>query len=69
MEEEILEMWKSGLSITKVAEIYRRDYNRHIDLVRMDMHNRHAGNKINNYEALSIVERVIYNKVMEDKRC
>lgn len=41
MEKEILTMWKSGLSITKVAEIYRRDYNRHIDLVRLDMHNRH----------------------------
>lgn len=68
MEEEILTMWKSGLSITKVAEIYRRDYNRHIDLVRMDMHNRHAGNKINNYQALSIVEKTIYNYVMKERK-
>lgn len=68
MEKEILKLWQSGLSITKVAEIYRRNYNRHIDLVRTEMHNRHAGNKINNYEALSIVERVIYNYVMKERK-
>lgn len=68
MEEEILTMWKSGLSITKVAEIYRRDYNRHIDLVRMDMPIDTNGNKINNYQALSIVERVIYNYVMKERK-
>ncbi len=46
MEQEILKLWQSGLSIRKVAEIYRRDYNRHINLVRTEMHNRHK-RKIN----------------------
>lgn len=66
MEQEILKLWQSGLSIRKVAEIYRRDYNRHINLVRTEMHNRHAGKLISNYEALAIVERVIYKHVMKD---
>ena len=68
MEQEILNLWKSGLSITKVAEIYRRNYNMNIKLVRTEMHNRHAGRLISSYESLAIVERVIYKKVMEDKR-
>ena len=65
MEQEILKLWQSGLSISKVAEIYRRNYNMNIKLVRTEMHNRHAGRLINSYEALAIVERVIYKKVME----
>ena len=67
-DKEIIEKWKAGLSKNKLAEIYRRDYNRHINLVRTEMHNRHAGKLISNYESLAIVERVIYKKVMEDKR-
>ena len=64
MEQEILKLWQSGLSITKVAEIYRRNHNMHIKLVRTEMHNRHAGRLMNSYEALAIVERVIYKHVM-----
>lgn len=64
MEQEILKLWQSGLSITKVAEIYRRNHNMHIKLVRTEMHNRHAGRLISSYEALAIVERVIYEHVM-----
>lgn len=68
MEQEILKLWQSGLSLNKVAEIYRREHNMSIKLVRLEMHNRHAGKLISNYEALAIVERVIYRKIMEDKR-
>lgn len=68
MEQEILKLWQSGLSISKVAEIYRINYNMNIKLVRIEMHNRHAGRLISSYESLAIVERVIYKKVMEDKR-
>ena len=60
-EEEILLKWKSGLSKYKLAEIYRRNYNINISLIRLEMHNRHAGKYITNYEALAVVERVIYN--------
>lgn len=68
MEEEILKLWKSGLTKYKVAEIYRRRHNMHLKLVRTEMHNRHAGKLMTNYESLAIVERVIYKYVMEDKR-
>ena len=68
MEQEILKLWQSGLSISKVAEIYRRNHNMHIKLVRTEMHNRHAGKLMTRNQALAIVERVIYKKVMEDKR-
>ena len=67
MEQEILKLWQSGLSITKVAEIYRRNHNMHIKLVRTEMHNRHAGRLMTRHPALAIVERVIYKKVMEGK--
>ncbi|MBQ8043408.1 MAG: hypothetical protein IJ272_04590 [Clostridia bacterium] len=68
MEQEILKLWQSGLSISKVAEIYRRNHNMHIKLVRTEMHNRHAGRLISSYEALAIVEKVIYKKVMESNK-
>ncbi len=68
MEKEILQLWQSGLSKYKVVEIYRRKYNMNLKLVRTEMHNRHAGKLMTNYEALSIVERIIYRYLMEDKR-
>ena len=68
MEKEILELWQSGLSKYKVAEIYRRKYNMNLKLVRSELKNRHAGKLMTRYQALSIVERVIYRYLMEDKR-
>lgn len=65
MEQEILKLWQSGLTKYKVAEIYRRNYNMNIKLVRTEMHNRHAGKLMTNYQALAIVERVIYRHIMK----
>lgn len=59
-EQEILDLWRSGLSKNKVAEIYRREYNEAIKIIRLEMHNRHKGRFINSYEALAVVEKVIY---------
>lgn len=67
MEQEILQLWKSGLNKYKVAEIYRRRYNEYIKQERLTMHNRHAGRFISNYEALSIVERVIYRYIIKQR--
>ena len=67
MEQEILQLWKSGLNKYKVAEIYRRRYNEHIKQERLSMHNRHTGRFISNYEALAIVERAIYKYIMKKK--
>lgn len=64
-EQEILELWKSGLTKNKVAEIYKRRYNQQIKLIRLDMHNRHSGRFISSYEALAVVEKVIYKEVIK----
>lgn len=65
LEEEILKLWKSGLSKTKVAEIYRRRYNQNIKLIRAEVVNRHAGRFISYMDALAVVERIIYKEVMK----
>ncbi len=62
-EDEIIQLWRSGLSKNKVAEIYRRRYNEAIKIIRLEMHNRHKGRFISNYEALAVVEEIIYEEV------
>lgn len=66
-ENEVLKLWKSGLSKYKVAEIYKRRYNQQIKLIRAEVVNRHSGRFISNYEALAVVEKVIY-KYIKGKR-
>lgn len=65
LEEEIIQLWRSGLSKTKVAEIYKRRYNQHIKLIRAEVVNRHAGKFISYMEALAVVERVIMKELMK----
>lgn len=64
-ENEILDLWKSGLTKIKVAEIYKRRYNQQIKLIRSEVVNRHAGRFISSYEALAVVEKVIYKEVIK----
>ncbi|MCI9001129.1 MAG: hypothetical protein HFJ26_09760 [Clostridia bacterium] len=64
-ENEVIQLWKSGLSKNKVAEIYRRRYNQQIKVIRAEVVNRHAGRFISSYEALAVVERVIYKEVVK----
>ncbi len=64
-ENEVLQLWKSGLSKNKVAEIYKRRYNQQIKLIRLEVVNRHAGRFISNYEALEVVEKIIYKYIKE----
>lgn len=64
-KQEILNLWRSGLSKNKVAEIYKRRYNQQIKLIRLDMHNRHSGRFISSNEALAVVERIIYKEVIK----
>lgn len=66
-ENEVLDLWKSGLSKNKVAEIYKRRYNQQIKLMRAEMVNRHEGRFISSYEALAVVEKIIYKELM--KKC
>jgi len=62
-EKEVLQLWQSGLTKHKVAEIYKRRYNQQIKLIRLDMRNRHAGRFISSYEALTVVEKIIYKYI------
>lgn len=65
-DKEIIKLWLSGLTKYKVAEIYKRRYNQHINLIRLEVKNRHAGKFISNYEALGKVERVILNNLKKE---
>jgi len=64
-DKEIIEKWKAGLSKNKLAEIYRREYNQQINIIRSTVRHRHDGTFISNYEALARVERVIYRYLKE----
>ena len=69
-DQEIIEKWEQGLSKNKLAEIYRREYNQQIKIIRATMKHRHDGKYIGNYEALAKVESVIYRYLKErEKRC
>lgn len=60
-EQEVIKLWKQGLDKHKLAEIYKRQYNQHIKLIRSSVRHRYDGRFISNYEALAYVERIIYN--------
>ena len=64
-DQEIIEKWEHGLSKNKLAEIYRRQYNQQIKIIRATMKHRHDGKYISNYEALAKVESVIYRYLKE----
>lgn len=66
-DKEIIEKWKAGLSKNKLAEIYKREYNQQIKIIRATMKHRHDGKYISNYEALAKVESVIYRYLKEGK--
>ena len=69
-DKEIIEKWKAGLSKNKLAEIYRREYNQQIKIIRATTRHRHDGKYIGNYEALAKVESTIYRYLKErEKRC
>ena len=57
---EIIEKWRKGLSKHKLAEIYRRQFNQQIRIIRSSTRHRHDGKFITNYESLAHVEKIIY---------
>lgn len=62
-DKEIIKLWKQGLSKNKLAEIYKREYNQRIKIIRSCIRHRHAGRYITNYEALNQVEKAIYKHI------
>ena len=59
-KEEILKLWKKGLSKNVIAKEYQRAYNQRIKVIRSELVNRHWGSFISYREALAVVEKVIY---------
>ena len=59
-EREIIQKWKQGLSKDNLSKIYKREYNMQIKVIRSTVRHRHEGRFITNYEALKVVENVIY---------
>ena len=57
-DSEIIKMWRHGLSKYQVAEMYRRDYNQKIKIIRYDRRHRYE-KFMTKYEALAYVEKVI----------
>lgn len=66
-EKKIIDLWRSGLSKNKIAEIYRREYNMQIKIIRSSVRHRHDGKLITNYESLAHIEAVIYRYLKESK--
>lgn len=62
-DREIINLWRSGLSKNKLATIYKRRYNQRIKIIRLEMHNRHAGRYINENQALNYIEKLILKEV------
>ena len=61
-EEELLILWRSGLSKNRVAKIYMRQYNQRIKIIRLDMKHRNV-RFMTYYEALNRVENLILNYI------
>ena len=65
-DKKIIDLWKQGLSKNKLSEIYKREYNQQIKIIRSSIKHRHDGRFISNYEALAKVERVIYKYLKKE---
>ena len=65
-DKEIIDKWKQGLSKNKLSEIYKREYNQQIKIIRSSIKHRHDGSFISNYEALAKVEKVIYKYLKKE---
>ena len=64
-DKDIIEKWRSGLSKSKLAEIYKREYNQEIKIIRSNVRHRHDGRYISKYEALAKIEKTIYRYIKE----
>ena len=61
-EEEIIKLWHSGITRLTLAKIYQRRYNQNIEIIRLDMKNRHV-RFITYREALNRIEKILIEEV------
>ena len=67
-DKEIIERWKAGLSKNKLSEIYRREYNQQIRIIRSSVKHRHDGKYISSHESLAYIEKILYNYIKKEKK-
>lgn len=61
-EEEIINLWHSGITRLTLAKIYQHRYNQNIKIIRLDMKNRHV--KFITYkEALNRIEIILLKNI------
>ena len=48
-DSEIIQKWKNGLTKNKLAQIYKRDYNQNIKIIRSNIRHRHDGKFVSSY--------------------
>lgn len=63
-DDEIISLWKSGLSKYQLSKQYMRQYNQRIKIIRYDMRHRHQ-RFMTKQEALAYVEKVILKYLRE----
>ena len=66
-DEQIIELWQSGLNKYQVAKYYMRERNQRIKIIRYDMRHRHE-RLMTKIEALEYVERIILEYVRSDDK-
>lgn len=65
-DDEIIKMWRQGLSKYQVAKQYMREYNQRIKIIRYDRRHRYE-RFMTNHEALAYVEKIILEEVRRYK--
>ncbi len=61
-DEEIIKLWHQGITRLKLARIYQRRYNQNVEIIRLDIRNRHV-RFITYREALNRVEKILLKEV------
>ena len=62
IEEEIIKLWHQGITRLKLARIYQRRYNQNVEIIRLDIRNRHV-RFITYREALNRVEKILMEEI------
>ena len=63
-DEEIIKLWHQGITRLKLARIYQRRYNQNVEIIRLDIRNRHV-RFITYREALNRVEKILLKEVIK----
>lgn len=66
-QEELILLWKKGISKRSLAIRYQREYNQNMKVIRSCVRHRHDGKMVSYLDSLFFVEKTIYDHVMQQK--